>query len=180
MLMKAVMIGLQEGELCPSDLYGLTDEGFVRLLDCKRHPAFGLVDSVRARRLHQQAFRTRFDQRRNEHLVIERPIGRLTAESRIREAVSSELGQEVCEHEIIIDVPESNSFATDLLVQPENGAEPIAFSRSHTVFGDDVVARFGQTLRWISVAGSRRPGLCAALMRVAPGIIGTDALRNTE
>lgn len=180
MLMKAVMIGLQDAEISPSDLYGLTDEGFMRLLDSKRHPAFGLVDSVRSRRLHQQVFRTRFDPQRNEHLDIERPSGRVSVESRIREAVSSDLGQKVYEHEIIIDVPESNSFATDLLVQPENGEEPIAFYRAQTVFGDDVVTRFDRTLRWISVASSRRPGLCAAIRRVAPGIISTDALRNTQ
>ena len=180
MLMKAVMLGLTDGELRPADLYGLTDDGFVRLLDRMRHPAFGLVDAVRARRLHRPAFRIRFDPRRSEHRAIERPEDRLAVERRMHEAVASELGREIHEHEVIIDVPESNSFATDLLVQPDDGSEPVGFSQTHTVFGDDVVIRFGQTLRWIAVAGSRRPGVDAALRRVGPAIIGADALRDTE
>lgn len=180
MLMKAVMLGLKDGELLPSDLYGLTDDGFVQLLDRKRHPAFVLVDAVQGRRLHQQAFRIRFDQRLNEHRAIECPADRLKVEHRMRDAVSAELGREIHEHEVIIDVPENNNFATDLLVQPDDDSEPVAFSQAHTVFGDDVVARFGQTLRWISVIGSRRPGLSAALRHVGPTIIGANALRDTK
>lgn len=180
MLMKAVMLGLRDGELQPNDLYELTDDGFVRLLDRTRHPAFCLVDEVRARRLHREAFRVRFDPQRADHRAIERPADRLPVESRMREAVAAELGQEIQPHEIIIDVPESNSFATDLLVQSADGEELVEFSRSHTVFGDDVVTRFGQTLRWIAVAGSPRPGLDATLRRVGPLIIGADTPHHTK
>ena len=172
MIKRAVLLGMRDGQIRLPDLYGLTDSGFLRLLDAGRHPAFALVDAVRGGRLHRQALRIRFDRRRAGHRGLERPHDRLQVESRLREAAAAELGRPVAEHEVLIDVPERNSFATDLLVQPEDGSEPIPFARARTVFGPEVVARFGETLRSIAVIGSRRPGLEAALRRVAPAVIG--------
>ena len=171
MIKRAVLLGMKDGEIQARDLYGLTDAGFLRLLDVRRHPAFALVDDVHARRLHRQAFRVRFDPGRGSHRRLEVPIDRLQVESRLRDAAAAELGKPVDDHEVLIDVPERNSFATDLLVQPDDGTVPIPFSGTHTVFGPDVVARFGATLRSIAVIGSRRPGLDAALRRVAPAVI---------
>ncbi len=172
MIKRAVLLGMRDGRVRPSDLYGLTDSGFLRLLGARRHPAFVLVDAVHARRLHRQALRVRFDRRRADHRGLERPHDRLQVESRLRDAAAAELGRLVAEHEVLIDVPERNSFVTDLLVQPEDGSELVPFARAHTVFAPDVVARFGETLRSIAVIGSRRPGLDAALRRVAPAVIG--------
>ena len=172
MIKRAVLLGIRDGQVRPPDLYGLTDAGFLRLLDAGRHPAFGLIDAVRAGRLYRQALRIRFDRRRADHRGVERPHDRLPVERRLRDAVAAELGRTVAEHEVLIDVPERNSFATDLLVQPEDGTEPVPFAQAHTVFGPEVVARFGETLRSIAVIGSRRPGLDAALRRVAPAVIG--------
>ena len=61
MIKRAVLLGMQDGQIRPRDLYGLTDPGFLALLDARRHPAFALVDAVHARRLHRQSFRVRFD-----------------------------------------------------------------------------------------------------------------------
>lgn len=171
MIKRAVLLGMKDGEIEAHDLYGLTDPGFLRLLDVRRHPAFVLVEDVHARRLHRQALRVRFDPGRGSHRRLELPIDRLNVESRLRDAAAAELGTPVDDHEVLIDVPERNSFATDLLVQPDDGTAPIPFSETHTVFGPDVVARFGATLRSIAVIGSRRPGLDGALRRVAPAVI---------
>lgn len=171
MIKRAVLLGMKDGEIRAPDLYGLTDPGFRQLLDVRRHPAFVLVGDVHARRLHRQALRVRFDPARTAHRRLELPMDRLQVESRLHEAAAAELGTPVDEHEVLIDVPERNSFATDLLVQPEDGSDPVPFSRTHTVFGPDVVARFGATLRSIAVIGSRRPGLDAALRRVGPAVI---------
>lgn len=172
MIKRAVLLGMRDGRIRRSELYGLTDSGFLRLLHAGRHPAFVLVGAVHARRLHRQALRIRYDRRRDGHRGLERPQDRMQVESRLRDAAAAELGRPVAEHEVLIDVPERNSFATDLLVQPEDGAEPVPFAQAHTVFGPDVVIRFGETLRSIAVIGSRRPGLEAALRRVAPAVIG--------
>ena len=172
MIKRAVLLGMQDGQIRPRDLYGLTDPGFLALLDARRHPAFALVDAVHARRLHRQSFRVRFDPGREDHRRLELPVDRLEVETRLREAVAAELGKPVHDYEVFIDVPEPNSFATELLVQPDDGSEPVPFSQAHTVFGPDVVARFGQTLRSIAVIGSRRPGLDTALRRVGPAVIG--------
>ena len=81
------------------------------------------------------------------------------------------MGKRIYDHEVIIDVPERNSFASDLLVQSETGSVLNRFAKTHTVFGPEVVSKFGQTLRSIAVIGSRRPGLNAALCRVGPEVI---------
>ena len=120
MIKRAVLLGMKDGEIRADDLYGLTDPGFLRLLDVKRHPAFVLVGDVHARRLHRQAFRVRFEPGRGTHRRLELPIDRLQVESRLRAAASAELGTPVEDHEVLIDVPERNSFATDLLVQPDD------------------------------------------------------------
>ncbi|MGO9413337.1 MAG: HD domain-containing protein [Spirochaetia bacterium] len=172
MIKKAVAMGLADGAITRSDLYGLDDEEFFAHFSSSRYPAFGLIERVRRRELHRQVWRVPFREQEASHQRIEDIGQRLLAEERIAREVGAIAGKRVPAEDIVLDVPERVSFDFDVpVVEPGSGRTLDAHGAQarSSVFsgmgGDDLP----RSIRYISVSARRDEALMAALERLDIG-----------
>jgi uncharacterized protein len=148
MIKKAVLMALGEGVLRPEELYGLDDEGFYAKLRSIDYPPFALASAVFEGRVYGTVLDLPFDSgnERQSRLLD------LGARLRAEEELAHEAG--IGSLDLVIDLPESVSFETDLPVVGDAGAgatRAFPFSESPTVFTPPVVEGFASSLRRLRV-----------------------------
>jgi hypothetical protein len=157
MVKKAVLLALEEGILEVGELYGLDDDGFyARIRSLPSRSAAGAApcapaESVFQGRVYPVILDIPFEQRRHESLL---DLGaRLVAEEDLATRASTGV-ERLSPTEVVIDIPESVSFETDLPIL-EEGSGTLPFSECATVFSPPVVAGFGRILRRVRVCVAR-------------------------
>jgi uncharacterized protein len=168
MIKKAVAMGLSNGAIARTDLYGLDDEEFFSAFSSSRFPSFELIERVRRRELYRQVWRAPFDDRNAVHRRLEDVRDRLQAEDRIAREAGEAAGQRIAAESIVVDVPERVSYDFDVpIVEPGSGqviARGGAEARSlfAGIGGDDLPG----SIRCISVCAKRDDALLAALAKL--------------
>lgn len=166
MIKKAVAMGLAEGAITRSDLYGLDDEEFFARFSAARYGPFQLIEQVRRRELHRQVWRVPFREENSAHLRIEDIRQRLTVESLIAREAARGAGKTIPAEAIIVDVPERVSFDVDVpVVEPDSG-QTARGAQTRSVFsgmgGDDLPS----SIRFVTVNASRDEALLGALEKL--------------
>jgi uncharacterized protein len=165
MIKKAVAMGLDQGVIQTTDLYGLDDEQFSARFRAEVFPGFALVEDTRHRCLHKQVLRLAFSESSETHRRLERVGERLKLEAEIAREARGKLGRNVPVEWIIVDVPERLSFEAAIPV-----IDPSADDPEEPETGDlgSVFRTLGRgdlpgSLRSISVSARRDPELLSAL-----------------
>ena len=148
MVKKPLLTGLIEGYLRPRDLYDLSDMGLFSLMSRmagEGHSQFELGLRAYNGQLFSLAAEFPFDSRPCASLsgIMTRPL----YEKQLASALSSESGAAVNENELIIDVPESFSFETDLFIRGKN----CTFNESTSFFAGKTMDSCVKTLRIVRV-----------------------------
>jgi uncharacterized protein len=143
MIKKAVYFALAEGAMQGAGLYGLDDDGFVRLAEGSGYPPFSLVRKVMERNLHTTVVEARFDRHDSLHAGLLDLAARSAAEKRAAVSLGRILGRPLNEFDVVIDVPEPINFESRLRIVDED----VAFGESSTVFKQPVVDGFADSLR---------------------------------
>jgi HD superfamily phosphohydrolase len=145
MVKKAVLCGLESGQITGEELYNLDDQGLFTLIRQKKHPAFAIVDSVMAGRLFSTAVEIPYNDEVHRNLL------NLSERSRLEAGLSAEfssiLKKPIGKDSLIIDLPEPISFECGLFVTDEN----CLFSCGSSAFKSGLVDTFVQSLRIIRV-----------------------------
>jgi HD superfamily phosphohydrolase len=168
MIKKAVAMGLSDGAISRTDLYGLDDEEFFAAFSASKYPSFQLVEQVRRRELHRQVWRVPFNDENPAHRRIEDIRQRLILEERIAREAGAVGGKYIKSESIVVDVPERVSFDFDLpIIDPGSGRTIAvksagALSIFSAMRGDDLP----RSIRYISVNASRDEALMSALERI--------------
>jgi HD associated region len=161
-------MGLSNGAIARTDLYGLDDEEFFSAFSSSRFPSFELIERVRRRELYRQVWRAPFDDRNAVHRRLEDVRDRLQAEDRIAREAGEAAGRRIAAESIVVDVPERVSYDFDVpIVEPGSGqviARGGAEARSlfAGIGGDDLPG----SIRCISVCAKRDDALLAALAKL--------------
>lgn len=145
---KAVFLGLRAGKLRPEELYRLDDASFLSLLRSRPHPAFGLAAEILEGRIWPLALELPYDDADPRHRRLLDLEARLALEQSLEERAASHGLPLPSPFGLLIDIPETISFESDLPILDESGNER-AFSESSTVFSPAVVERFSTRLRKI-------------------------------
>jgi uncharacterized protein len=163
MIKKAVLLALRETVLAPEDLYGLDDDGFYAKLRGIDFAPFSLAQAVFEGRLYETVLDLPFDCSDPRHTRLLDLGLRLEAEASL--AARAGLGS----LDLVIDLPESVSFETDLPVIGEIGSsgssEIVPFPHSRTVFSAPVVEGFARSLRRLRVFARETSPRLEALAR---------------
>ena len=166
MIKKAVLLALGEGILASEDLYGLDDDGFYALLRSRARTRgfrpLELADKVFDAKLFGCVLDLPLD------LSDERQAALLDLGNRLRveDKLASEAG--VGSLDLVIDLPESISFETDLCVLGEGSSSSPrgrSFAESPTVFSPPVVAGFASALRRLRVFASSPSERLSSVLR---------------
>jgi HD superfamily phosphohydrolase len=188
MIKKAILMGLESRVISESSLYGLDDEGFFSVMSSVSYPPFDLVKDAVAQKLYRTVAQVPFDEDSPLHLSLENPLERLGHEARIADQLSKTSHRKVQPEEVIIDVPERQSFEIDVPIRDlpreerEASAEEnwVPFAESSTVFSGQVVRGFTTSLRHISLHCPEDPGVIEALLVQEPlGQVSTGEERVT-
>jgi HD superfamily phosphohydrolase len=167
MIKKAVFMALREGVLAPEDLYGLDDELFFAKLLSSSYAPFALAQAVFEGRLFVPVLDLAFDSGDRRHSALLDLDARITFEEGLSSALSGLAGG-FSALDLVVDIPESVSFETELpILAKGEGAEgegQTSFMDSNTVFAAPVVAGFAATLRRLRVFVSPRS---ESILRVA-------------
>ena len=164
MLLRAVQDALLAGRLEPAALAGHDDCSLQEALAAPEMPAStrALVDGLRGRKLHKRAVEV--SARAGE---LYRYLGGLYAEPARRRAVEQaiaarlgrELGTEVAEHEVLIDIPKPERWRTDVWVcyeRPPVGFKPLMSWQEAVGMSDDDLKRYEEHRRLIRIVASER------------------------
>lgn len=149
MIKKALYLGLTEGAIETSELYGLDDELFFSRFNASRFPAFSLMEDVAARRLYKTVLEAPFEARDTRMRSLTDLFTRDKAERELAEAFSRRTGTTVAPTEVIIDIPEAVSF--ELSMPIAHAGSVIDYPDTETVFTPQVISDFTATLRRIRV-----------------------------
>ena len=171
MIKKAVLLGLKEGILAPSELYGLDDGEFYARTGAQGFPPFALISRVARRSLYKQVAAVALEEGNSFQASLLNLDVRLELEARLADEVSRLTGMPVPAHALIIDIPEPIKFEVDL---PVIGAVPGpggGYPESATVFSPQMVRGFGGSLRRISLIADVDPELQEGLGRIGPARI---------
>jgi len=166
MVKKALINGLESGQITGKDLYNLDDTGLFSLLGEKTGNP--LVESVKEGRIFATAAEIPVNQ------MELKEIKDINARSRMEEQLASELckaGIEVTKNELIIDIPEPVSFETGLYVLDEERV----FSESSSAFKTQTVNSFIKTLYTVRIFCDQKfkrklktfSNLCSIVSKVA-------------
>jgi HD superfamily phosphohydrolase len=137
MVKKALIKGLELGNLSGEDLYNLDDMSLFMLLDQKIGGS--LVESIRESRIYATAAEISPEQVNIKNVLA---IGsRAQFEEQLAEKLRK-TGQKINGEDIIIDIPEPVSFETGLYVSDEKAG----FSSSSSAFKEETVNAFIKTL----------------------------------
>jgi hypothetical protein len=145
MIKKALIGGLENGDLRAEELYNLDDQGLFSLMGTRGGALFSLAAQVREGILFSLAAEIPFDPL--QHGVL-RDIGdRSRRETILAAELSAELGGKISGEELIIDVPEPFSLETGLYVQNEGRC----FAQSSSAFTPETVQSFIKSLYAIRI-----------------------------
>ena len=143
MIKKAVLLGLESGNLNKQELYGLDDAHFYEALSAREADFYQLAGMVFERRLLKTACETPYSP---EQHAFAADLGvRLEIESRIADQLRREFGDDLADWEVILDVPEPISFEVDLLIH--RAGEFLPFRESGSIFSASIVEGFTRSLR---------------------------------
>ncbi len=166
MIKKAILMGLSAGVIGASSLYGIDDSEFLSLMSSVSYPPFELAQKAFSRRLYRAVVRLPFAPASPLHARLESLGSRMDYEAELAAAAARILGREVMPEEVIIDVPERQSFEIDLPIKDEQ--EWIPYEQSGSVFGGAVVRGFAGTLRHVCLLCPDRDDIAAALASLDP------------
>ncbi len=166
MVKKALLLGIESGEIRKKDLYGLDDEEFFRLFDRSRYSGFGIITDVLNRKLFKTVFSIPFDERNKFHRALVGLENRLKEEREILREVYKLTGKHYRDEDVIIDIPEPISFEVELPVVKRDG-NVVDFKHSSSVFTGDVVGKFVSSLRSVSVIVRRDRELMESVLEIS-------------
>ena len=145
MVKKALLGGLESGQIAAAELYNLDDQGLFALIAQRSHPLFSLVDSVRDGPLFLTAAEIPFDEKVHGKLLV------LSNRSRMEECLAEELsslfGKKLMGDSLILDLPEPITFESGLFVTDEN----CFFSDGSSAFKSGLINTFIRSLRIIRI-----------------------------
>ncbi len=176
MIKKAIMMGLSSGVIGASSLYGIEDSEFLTLMSSVSFPPFDLAQQAFSRRLYRPVARVPFAPSSGLHARLESTEQRLDYEAGLAAAAGRVLGREVMAEEVIIDVPERQSFEIDVPVKDEE--EWIPYERSGSIFAGAAVQGFAGALRHLTLLCPDRDDIAAALASLDALAPGGSALRS--
>jgi HD superfamily phosphohydrolase len=168
MIKKAVLLGLTQGVLSPSELYWLDDQEFYTRTREHGFPPFQLIPRVAERRLYKQIATVPFREENPFQSSLRHLETRLELEARIAAEASRLTGAGVPAHAVIIDIPEPIRFEIDVPVVLQEEGRTAAYHESPSVFTPRIVGGFGGALRRISLIAEVDPELQGALARMGP------------
>jgi HD superfamily phosphohydrolase len=145
MVKKALLAGLESGEIIAKELYNLDDQGLFSLFDGKKNPLFALGGKVRQGQLFSLIAEFTFDEK--FHQALNDIHKRSLYEKEFAAAFGSETGCSIDWRDLIIDVPEPFSFESDLFIRDENRH----FDDSSSFFKKGTVLAFIKTLRKVRI-----------------------------
>jgi HD superfamily phosphohydrolase len=154
MIKKALLAGLEEGEITGEDLYGLDDQGLFSLMASRADFApFSLAALVRDGRLYVESAALPFDQ--TKHRPLEALDKRRDQEAALTEEIRRAgggfdpgiPGLSPGAPSLIIDLPEPVSFETDLHVLDEG----CSFGESSSAFKKSALEDFVGSLRVVRI-----------------------------
>ena len=145
MVKKALLWGLESGQIVGKDLYNLDDQGLFALAGEKLGPYSFLVDTVKTGSLFIAAAEIPFDMEIHRNLLA---LGeRSGMEEELAAELSGILGAPMDKNALIIDIPEPITFESGLFVSDEN----CGFAESSSAFKGSLVDAFVKSLRIIRV-----------------------------
>jgi HD superfamily phosphohydrolase len=171
MIKKAVLLGLEQGVLSPSELYWLDDQEFYTRTREHGFPPFQLIPRVVQRRLYKQIATVAFREDNTFQASLRKLETRLELESRVAAEAARLSGAAVPPHAVIIDIPEPIRFEIDVPVLLQEEGRTASYQDSGSVFTPQIVSGFGGALRRISLIADVDPGLQGALARIGPARI---------
>jgi HD superfamily phosphohydrolase len=145
MVKKALLGGIESGDISGEELYNLDDHGLFSLTARRGYPLFDLVDSVKNGRLFSIAAEIPFDEKAHKKLLFLSERSRM--EESLAEEISSVLGKSLIGKELVIDLPEPVTFECGLFINDED----CFFSDSTSTFKSGLVGAFVKSLRIIRV-----------------------------
>ncbi len=150
MVKKALLLGIESGEIRREDLYNLDDEEFFLLFERSNYSPFRMITEVVNRSLYKVVFAIPFDSTNELHRRITNLNERLKIERECIAEINRVTGRRFGDEDLVIDIPEPISFEIDLPVIDRSGAI-VDFKSSPSVFRGNVVRGFVSSLRWLSV-----------------------------
>ncbi|MDR1970292.1 MAG: HD domain-containing protein [Treponema sp.] len=152
MIKKALIRGLETGQLGAEELYNLDDQGLFNLMETRGGDLFSLAAGVREGAFYRMAAEIPFDPRRHRALL---DIGsRSRRENALAAELSGKLGGKIPGEELIIDMPEPFSLETGLYVRNEDRY----FTRSSSAFTAETAQSFVKSLYVIRIFTHPRHG----------------------
>lgn len=126
MVKKAVYVGLREGEVDPTALYGLTDWRFMSQYGTGLSaPWWSLIERVSRGELLSCALEGAFDPQLPGMPEIVGLEGRGLLEARVAEELGR-VGLKVAEWDVVVDIPEEITFEFEVPVTTSEGERPYA------------------------------------------------------
>ncbi len=171
MVKKALLLGIESGEIKRENLYGLDDEEFFLLFSRSRYPGFSIITDVLNRKLFKVIFSIPFNDKNNLHRALVKLDRRLREEREILGEVHRLTGKHYMDTDVIIDIPEPISFELELPVVQKDG-NVVNFKDSSSVFRGNVVDKFVTSLRSISVMVRRDEKLIDSVMKISKDRFG--------
>jgi HD superfamily phosphohydrolase len=168
MIKKALYLGIEESEIKSEELYNLDDETFNSKFLDHSYPPLGLINKVSMRILHKALIEIPFSNKNKLHKDLTSLNFRTKKEMEIINFLNSKSSKKLSPHDIIIDVPESISFETDLSIKIENDIIP--FSKANSVFSPSVIDNFTATIRIIRLLIA--PEFALSFKKYIPKLIG--------
>jgi HD superfamily phosphohydrolase len=148
MMKKTLYAALERGLIAPEQLYAQDDQGIFTLLDSLDFPEKELSIAMRSRNFYQILAELPFDENNAACLKLENLDERKNAEEQVASLLSTCLNNPIQSRNVIIDIPESISFESNLYVSDEHKN----FCESSTVFSKETVKKFSSSLRLIRIA----------------------------
>lgn len=148
-MMKKTIYGAMERRLIePETLYPLDDSGIYSLIESLSFPEKEIGLSIRKHIFYQVIAEFSFTLSDPKMTCLEKLPCRTDAEKRVAGFLSGMVHHPIPSEQIIIDIPESVSFESNLFISDEKKI----FNESSTVFSADTVNRFTSALRIMRIA----------------------------
>ena len=157
MIKQALHVALGEGILDTAGLYNLDDSHFLVMADQLRgkSPALELVSQVQNRHLLQTIFEIPYLPGDENLARLENLAFRFERSACIARYLSRCRTAGIADWQIVIDIPESISFESDMPVETNQGIKP--YLEAPTVFTPTVVRDFTASLRMLRVMAPLDP-----------------------
>lgn len=148
MVKKSVLLGLAQKAIIPESLYGLDDGGFRNLIAEGDRDVFQPARDAFAGKLYILVGEIAYDPENAIHGDLSDLSKRLEAEAALAMAAN------LRDLDIVIDIPESIDFETNLFVRSNGSRE--AFSRRSRLFEPETIKGLVRSLRKIRVFAHQR------------------------